>query len=136
MHDIVIFAGVYWNDQPVAGGCGFLWNGEFELTWSGVLREHNSRHPNMLLCWSLMKEAIRRGAGTFNFGRSTPDSSTHHFKQQWGGHDVALPWGAWGRRTAPPTPDSAKFRLARGVWSRLPIGISKRLGPALARQLP
>jgi FemAB-related protein (PEP-CTERM system-associated) len=134
--DQVIFAAVYWRDAPVAAGCGFLWQKEFELTWSSALREHNSRHPNMLLCWALMQETIKRGADCFNFGRSTPDSSTHHFKEQWGGRDVPLPWGSWGRRATPPSPTSAKYRIARGVWSRLPIYLSKRIGPTLARQLP
>lgn len=136
MSDIAIFASVYWQNQHVASGCGFLWNGEFELTWSSALREHNPKHPNMLLCWSLMQECIKRGAHTFNFGRSTPDSNTHHFKDQWGGSDIPLPWGMWGRRTSPPNPNSPKYRLARGIWSRLPVGVSKRFGPTLARQLP
>ncbi len=132
----VIFASVYWQGIPVAAGCGFLWNGEFELTWSSAIREHNSKHPNMLLCWGLMQECIKRGAHTFNFGRSTPDSNTHHFKEQWGGHDVPLPWGIWGKRVAPPNPNSTKFRIARAVWSRLPLPLANRFGPLLSRQLP
>lgn len=136
LSDSVIFATVYSDDVPVASGCGFLWNDEFELTWSSTVREHNSRHPNMLLCWSLMEESIRRGAHSFNFGRSTPDSSTHHFKQQWGGSDIILPWGIWGRRTAPPNPNSTKYRVARRVWSRLPLPLSKKLGPALSPYIP
>jgi FemAB-related protein (PEP-CTERM system-associated) len=136
LSDHVIFATVYWRNEPVAAGCGFLWQKEFELTWSSAIREHNSRHPNMLLCWSLMQETIRRGASCFNFGRSTPDSSTHSFKEQWGGHSVPLPWGSWGKRATPPNPGSTKYRLARSVWSRLPVPLSKRIGPRLARQLP
>jgi FemAB-related protein (PEP-CTERM system-associated) len=134
--DSVIFASVYWQDTPLAAGCGFLWNGEFELTWSSALREHNSKHPNMLLCWGLMQECIRRGAHTFNFGRSTPNSNTHSFKEQWGGYDMPLPWGVWGKRTSPPNPNSTKFRLARSVWRRLPLAFSRQLGPTLSRQLP
>ena len=131
-----IFATVYWQDTPVAAGCGFLYNGEFELTWSSALREHNSKHPNMLLCWALMQKAIEGGARTFNFGRSTPGSNTHQYKEQWGGYDIQLPWGSWGRRATPPNPNSMKFRVARSVWSRIPFGISKRVGPVLGRQLP
>jgi lipid II:glycine glycyltransferase (peptidoglycan interpeptide bridge formation enzyme) len=134
--DQVIFAAVYSKETPVAAGCGFLWQHEFELTWSSALREHNSRHPNMLLCWALMQETIRRGASCFNFGRSTPDSTTHHFKDQWGGESVPLPWGSTGRRSSPPNPKSMKFRLARSIWSRLPVPLTKRIGPRLARQLP
>ncbi|HEY0674225.1 MAG TPA: FemAB family XrtA/PEP-CTERM system-associated protein [Longimicrobiales bacterium] len=132
----VIYAVVYFEGRPVAAGCGFHWRDEFEITWASSLREHASRSPNMLLYWSLMQECIRRGATKFNFGRSTPGASTHRFKQQWGGEDFALPWGIWGKKTAPPTPDSAKFALARAVWSRLPLPLANRVGPVIARQLP
>jgi FemAB-related protein (PEP-CTERM system-associated) len=132
----VIYAVVYFEGRPVAAACGFLWRGEFEITWASSLRVHAARSPNMLLYWSLMQECIRRGAHSFNFGRSTPGASTHRFKQQWGGEDFALPWGIWGRKTAPPAPDSAKFAFARAVWSRIPVAVATRIGPYLARQLP
>ena len=134
--DIVIFATVYSEGVAVASACGFLYGGEFELTWASSLREHNSKHPNMLLSWGLMQEAIRRGATAYNFGRSTPGSNTHEYKQQWGGEDVALPWAIWGRKAGPPDQNSGKYRIATAIWSRLPVGLTKRIGPVLARQLP
>lgn len=134
--DSVIFATVYSEGVAVASGCGFLYGGEFEITWSSALREHNSKHPNMLLTWALMQESIRRGAHAFNFGRSTPGSNTHEYKQQWGGHDIQLPWATWGRKSGPPDQNSTKYRIACAVWSRLPVGLTKRIGPPLARQLP
>jgi FemAB-related protein (PEP-CTERM system-associated) len=134
--DHVIYAAVYYQHTPVAAGCGFLFNGEFEITWASSLREHAARAPNMLLYWSLMEECIRRGATAFNFGRSTPGASTHRFKQQWGGEDAILPWGVSGPNLAPPNPDSAKYVAARNIWSRLPVGLSKLVGPTLARRLP
>jgi FemAB-related protein (PEP-CTERM system-associated) len=133
--DHVLFAVVYFRDQPVAGGCGFLWDGEFEMTWASSLREHAARSPNMLLYWSMMEECIRRGATQFNFGRSTPGAPTHRFKQQWGGADAVLPWGVWGRRSE-PNPESATYLALRSVWSRFPVSLSKVIGPAVARHLP
>jgi FemAB-related protein (PEP-CTERM system-associated) len=134
--DQVIYAAVYQENTPIAAGCGFLFNGEFEITWASSLREHAARAPNMLLYWSMMQECIRRGASAFNFGRSTPGASTHRFKQQWGGEDAILPWGVSGRKLTPPNPDSAKYVAARNIWSRLPVGLSKLVGPTLARRLP
>ena len=94
--------------------------------------------PNMLLYWSLMEESIRRGARTFNFGRCSPDSGTHRFKRQWGGEDLPLPWSQWSPDgvAATPNPDSPKYRLATNVWSQLPLAVTNRLGPPLARLLP
>jgi serine/alanine adding enzyme len=134
--DSTLFAVVWWRDTPVAAGCGFFFRGEFEITWAASLREHGRFAPNMLLYWELMRAAIGRGAGAFNFGRCTPGSPTHRFKQQWGGRDEPLPWGAWGRRLSPPNPDAPGYRVARGIWSRLPVPLTARIGPLLARHLP
>jgi serine/alanine adding enzyme len=133
--DQAVFSVVYFRGEPVAGGCGFLWASEFEMTWASSVREHSIRSPNMLLYWSMMEECIRRRATRFNFGRSTPGASTHRFKQQWGGEDAELPWGVWGRKSE-PNPESLKYQALRSVWSRCPISLTKVIGPAVARQLP
>jgi len=124
--------------QAVAGGCGFVFGREFELTWASSLREVNRLAPNMLLYWSLMEEAIRRGLTVFNFGRCTPGGGTHRFKLQWGGHDQSLPWTQWSPSgvTSTPSPDSAKYRAAVAVWQRLPLSVTNRVGPILSRSIP
>lgn len=136
--DQVIFGVVEREGTVVAAGCGFHWNGEVEITWAGALREFSRAAPNMLLYWAFMEEAVRRGATTFNFGRCTPDSGTHRFKRQWDGEDHPLPWAQWSPRGlgATPSPDSAKFRLATTMWSRLPVPVTNLVGPYLARSLP
>ena len=138
MSDQVVFSVVEYEGRPAAAGCGFLWKGEYEITWAGALRELSRKAPNMLLYWSLMEESVRRGASTFNFGRCSPGSGTHRFKSQWGTEDQPLPWTQWARGgvAATPNPDSAKFRLATQVWSRLPVSVTNRLGPWLSRSLP
>ena len=134
----VIYGVVEHEGRTVAAGCGFVWNGEVEITWAGALRAYARAAPNMLLYWAFMEESIRRGAHTFNFGRCSPGSGTHRFKTQWGGEDHPLPWAQWSPSgvTATPSPDSAKFRLATRVWSRLPVAVTNVVGPHLARSLP
>jgi serine/alanine adding enzyme len=136
--DIVLFGTVYSGTRPVAGGCGFLWRGEFELTWVSSLPEERGSYPNMLLYWSFMEEMVRRGARTFNFGRSTPGGMTHQFKSQWGSKEEALPWPQWSARgyTTTPSPEQSLFRIATAVWRRTPLIVTNRLGPVLARHLP
>lgn len=133
-----VFCVVEHEGIPLAAGCGFLWAGEFEITWAGALREHSRIAPNMLLYWALMEESVRRGAHTFNFGRCTPGSGTHRFKKQWGTEDHPLPWVQWSPVgvAATPNPESAKFRLAMQMWQKLPVGITRVVGPVLARSLP
>jgi FemAB-related protein (PEP-CTERM system-associated) len=134
----VVFSSIRLGDKPVAAGCGFLWQNEFEITWAGALREFNRMSPNMLLYWSLMKNAIDKRARIFNFGRCSPGSGTHRFKRQWGGRDVPLEWAQWSPKGLPatPSPEAGKYRLAVSVWRRLPLGAANRLGPLLSRNLP
>lgn len=136
--EVALFGVVYWRDEPVAAGCGFLWQGEFEITWASSLREHNTRAPNMLLYWSFMDHVIGRSARVFSFGRCTPDGGTHRFKLQWGGRTEPLPWQYWstsGTNTT-PNPQRPLFKLATRMWTRLPRPVANRAGPLLARNLP
>lgn len=136
--DACVFAVVELDGRPLAAGCGLHWKGELEITWAGASREHSRLAPNMLLYWGMMEESVRRGLDVFNFGRCTPDSGTHRFKRQWGTEDHPLPWLQWSPSAvrSTPNPDSAKYRMATKVWSRLPLALTNRLGPLLSRALP
>ena len=136
--DLVEFAVVYRGEQPVAAGCGFMWRQEFEITWAGALRASRAISGNMLLYWSFMERMIARGMRAFNFGRCTPGSGTHRFKQQWGGSDVPLPWGQYATRgvTAPPSPKEGTFSWGPTLWRRMPLAVANLLGPRLVRFLP
>jgi len=136
--DLVVFGAVYRGDQPLAGGCGFMWRGEFEMTWAGALREARTLSANMLLYWSFMEQMMSRGVRVFNFGRCTPGGGTHHFKRQWGGADVPLPWCQYAPRgvKATPSPNDPTYSWGPRLWRRLPLPIANRLGPLLVRFLP
>ena len=132
----IVFAAIYYEGRPVAGGAGFVFNDEFEITWASALYDLSRKAPNMLLYWSLMEEMIERGVSTFNFGRCTPGEGTHRFKMQWGGHDEPLPWVVWPQEA---TEDDGPGRLAgaaSSAWRKLPVSLTTRIGPYMARQLP
>lgn len=138
--DDVRFACAYIADQPIACGCGFLWDREFEITWASALRSHKHLAANMLVYWCLMQRAIQDGARIFNFGRCTPGSGTHRFKQQWGARDEVLWWyqcaGEGCAEAETPNPDNARYALATRVWKRLPVSMTSRLGPSIVRYIP
>ena len=132
----------YHDDTPIACGFGFLWDGEFEITWASALRSHRAMSPNMLVYWALMERVIIRGARHFNFGRCTRDSGTHRFKMQWGGREESLWWyqrsggGDSDETTSTPSPEQGVFALATRVWQRLPVALATRLGPSIVRFIP
>jgi len=137
--DDVWFACVYHGDQAVAGGCGFRWNAEFEITWASSLRAFNRMAPNMLLYWAFLERCVVEGVKVFNFGRCSPGSGTHRFKQQWGARDEPLWWyqhSRGGGDAATPSPDEGAYSWGPRLWQYLPLAVANRLGPTIVRGIP
>ncbi len=132
--------GCAWHGgRPVAGGAGLRWGNEFEMTWASSLVAYNRLAPNMLVYARFMERAIAQGITRFNFGRCTPDSGTHRFKRQWGGHDQELWWyqlSSGAGEAATPSPDQGAFALGPRLWKHLPVPIANRLGPRIVRFIP
>jgi FemAB-related protein (PEP-CTERM system-associated) len=136
--DSALFACAYLDGVPIAGGCGFRWADEFEITWSSALRDHARVRANYLLHWSFMERAAQEGCTTYNFGRSTPGGGTHEFKQQWGGRDEPLWWYylARGSVAETPSPDRGPYQWGPRLWRHLPVGLATRIGPAIVQYIP
>jgi len=137
--DDVWFGCAYLGEVPIACGAGFRWSHEFEMTWASALIAYNRHSPNMALYWAFIERAAREGLTLFNFGRCTPGSGTHRFKQQWGGRDEPLHWyqrTAGGREAHTPSPDDGAYRWGPRVWTRLPVTVATALGPYIVRGIP
>ena len=132
------FACAYLRGVPIAGGCGFQFGDEFEMTWASSLRAYNRQAPNMLLYWACMERAIAAGLRRFNFGRCTPGTGSHRFKMQWGGEEVPLWWYGLGAssETTTPSPTDGAFRWGPPIWRRLPTSIATTFGPSIVRYIP
>jgi serine/alanine adding enzyme len=133
------FGCAWLGGRPIAGGCGFRWADEFEMTWASALTEHNRIAPNMLLYWAFLERAANERIAVFNFGRCTPGGGTHRFKQQWGGRDEPLYWYQYAPRggaASTPSPDDGAYAWGPRLWKRLPLGLATALGPRIVRGIP
>ncbi len=132
------FACAYLAGEPVAGGCGFRFGDEFEMTWASSLRAHNREAPNMLLYWACMERAISEGVTRFNFGRCTAGAGPYRFKMQWGGREEPLWWYTFGATpgATTPTPNDGAYSLGPRIWRRLPTSVATAFGPSIVRYIP
>jgi len=124
---------------PVAGSLTVKWRQTTEVPWASSLREHRASSPNMLLYWTMLQQAMRDGSSTFDFGRSTPDEGTFHFKRQWGAEATPFEWEyvlPAGGKLPDQSPANPKFRLAIALWKRLPVPFATALGPHIVRSIP
>jgi len=125
--------------RPVAVSFLIGFRDRVEAVWSSSVRDTLSLKPNMYLYWNLFCFAARQGYRLFDFGRSTVGSGTHSFKLQWGGQTVPLHWDYWladGNTLPEINPSNPKYELAIRMWQKLPLSITRLLGPRIARCLP
>lgn len=135
----MVWVGVaYLDDVPVAGGFAIENGTEVEISWASSLRRYQKVSPNMALYGAFIRRACEQKFSVFNFGRCTPGSGTHKFKQQWGTRDESLTWYQLrsGSDEAPPSQEGRLFSLATRVWQHLPLGITTPLGARLIGGIP
>jgi CelD/BcsL family acetyltransferase involved in cellulose biosynthesis len=129
---------VWLGDQPVAASYVF-WHGDtIEVPSASSLRRFNSLCANTMLYWEMLRFAIGRGFRNFDFGRSTPGAGTYEFKRQWGAQPHELTWEYWLASGVEQLPDSALRTRVRAieVWRRLPIPVTRAVGPLVVRHIP
>jgi FemAB-related protein (PEP-CTERM system-associated) len=127
------------SDRPVAAGFLIGHRDTLEIPWASSLREVNRLSMNMLLYQEALKLAIARGYRQFDFGRSSRDSGTYRFKQQWGAQPRELHWHYWladDSELPALNPDNPRYALAIRLWQRLPLQIANALGPRIVKNLP
>lgn len=122
-------------------GAGFVtfYNGFVEIPWAATLLQYNSLCPNNMLYWTIIRHYCIAGARWFDFGRCTIDSSTYRFKKQWGPKPVNLHYQYWvkpGHELSIPDPNDPKYKWKVEMWERLPLWMTRVLGPYISRNLP
>lgn len=126
------------NNRPTSGGLLVHHAGRTEIPSASALREFNPTNVNMWMYWKLLERAIEKGSREFDFGRSTLGSGTYKFKEQWGAKPYPAIWQYYVRKGDPSDmrPDSpTKIRFVN-LWKKLPIWLTRLVGPSIVRGIP
>ncbi|HSP86575.1 MAG TPA: GNAT family N-acetyltransferase, partial [Ignavibacteriaceae bacterium] len=98
--------------------------------------DYLSYKPNFLIYWEIIKSAVNSSYELFDLGRSLNNSGTFTFKQNFGAYPVQLYYDYYLNKinTIPAiNQDNNKLKLATNIWSHLPLGITKMVGPHLIK---
>jgi hypothetical protein len=92
----------------------------------------------MLLYWCLLERSAERHQAVFDFGRSSMDSPTYRFKKQWGATPSPAEWQFYLREgsVADMRPDNPKYQRLISIWRRLPLVVTRFIGPRIVRGIP
>jgi serine/alanine adding enzyme len=126
------------GDRPVAAALLLHGRGVTEVPSASSLRSHNATCANMLMYWHLLERAVQRGQASFDFGRSSPDSPSYRFKAQWGARPEPAAWQYHVRAggVADMRPDNPRYRRLIRLWRRLPVPLTRWIGPPIVRGIP
>lgn len=130
---------VYAGDKPVAGGMAFSFREWMQPYYVGSLEEAKSLAANNFLWWELIQLAAEKGHTIFDFGRSKNGSGNFDFKKKWNPKIEPLSYQVHlVRRTGVPnfTPTNPAFHMATGLWKKLPLSLTRILGPRVVRWFP
>jgi FemAB-related protein (PEP-CTERM system-associated) len=129
-----------WKDGRIqAGVLSLFYEDQVLPYYGGALQDALQYSVNDFMYWELMCHAARAGCRTFDFGRSREGTGAYHFKRHWGFEPTPLPYQyilASGGRMPNLSPSNPKMRLAVRAWKRLPLSVTKVVGPRLTKYLP
>jgi FemAB-related protein (PEP-CTERM system-associated) len=100
---------------------------------------YNASQPNNFMYYDLMRWGGQNGYRIFDFGRSKRVKGSYDFKSHWGMMERELPYEVHlikGKKLPNYSPANPVFRLPILLWQKLPLGLTKALGPRLIRFVP
>lgn len=130
---------VYSGDLPVAGGMSFFFRDWMQPYYIGSVEEAKAVAANNFLWWKLVELAAETGCTTFDFGRSKKDSGNYNFKKKWNSSIEPLSYQVrlLKRAEAPNfSHTNPKFELITSLWKKMPLSLTRALGPRVVRWFP
>jgi FemAB-related protein (PEP-CTERM system-associated) len=126
------------NHRPISAGLLVHHANRTEVPSASALRKYNPTNVNMWMYWQLLTRAVEKGSEEFDFGRSTMGAGTYKFKEQWGAKPSPALWQYYVRKGDPAKmrPDSQGKQGLVKVWQKLPVRLTKIIGPRIVRGIP
>ncbi|MEM1209426.1 MAG: FemAB family XrtA/PEP-CTERM system-associated protein [Planctomycetota bacterium] len=105
-----------------------------------ALRAFSHTSCNMWMYFHLLRRSMQRGSARFDFGRTTPGSGPHRFKKQWGAVERPTPWCIAAMKpnanASAARPDNPAYQRRIETWQKLPVWVTKIVGPPIVRGIP
>jgi len=126
------------DSKAVASVLSFYFRDEVLPMYGGGTADARDLKANDFMYWELMRHAVARGATLFDFGRSKLGTGSFSFKKNWGFEPEKLEYQYHlVRSTKVPdlNPLNPKYRALIATWKRLPVPLTRVIGPLVARYL-
>lgn len=132
---------VLYQGKVIAAVLTFFFKDTVLPYYGGSVAEYNNNvyAPNNFMYWELMKYGIEHGYKWFDFGRSKVGTGAYHFKRHFGMKPEPLNYQyILIRKKDIPNlnPTNPSYRALIGMWKRLPLRVTRILGPCIVKYIP
>ncbi|MFH1148240.1 MAG: FemAB family XrtA/PEP-CTERM system-associated protein [Pseudomonadota bacterium] len=127
------------ENKAIAGVMSFFYRDEILPYYAGSLPEGKEMAANDFMYWALMEYACEKGYKIFDFGRSKKDTGSFDFKRHWGFEPRPLCYQYYLHhlKSIPNiSPVNPKYQARIELWKKLPLPVTKVLGPLIVKQIP
>jgi len=124
--------------DTVASVMSFYFRDEVLPYYGGGTHAARAVAGNDFMYWELMRRACQRGIKWFDYGRSKQGTGSYSFKKNWGFEPQPLyyEYELVNTTTVPDiNPLNPKYRLMIETWKRMPLALTKLIGPLVSRHL-
>lgn len=122
----------------VASVLSFFFRDEVLPYYGGSIAQARQLYANDFMYWEVMRKAAARGIRVFDYGRSKRDTGSFRFKKHWGFEETPLAYEyalMRSRQMPDVSPNNARYSMFVQAWKRLPLPVSRLVGPWIARNL-
>ncbi len=107
--------------------------------YAGYLFDYRKYAPNDFQYWELMRRAVDRGCRFFDYGRSNKGTGNFNFKKYWGFEPQQLHYGYLLNKLSDVpqvNPLNPKYKRKIEAWRKLPLPLTKIIGPYIVKNIP
>ena len=122
--------------NAVAAVLNFYFRDEVLPYYGGGRSEARDLAANDFMYWEVMRRACERGYRLFDFGRSKVGTGAFAFKKNWGFEPTPLTYEfrlIKAKEIPDVNPLNPKFQAFIALWRRMPVPLTKLLGPPIVR---
>jgi len=126
------------DGRPLSSVVSFIFRDEVLPYYGGSIAAAREYAANDYMYWAVMERAAASGLKTFDYGRSKVETGSYHFKKHWGFEPEPLAYQYYlvqSKELPNLSPTNPKFQLPIELWKRLPVGVTRLVGPPIARRL-
>jgi FemAB-related protein (PEP-CTERM system-associated) len=131
------------ENQPIAGYFQVEMGNTVYGMWGAALSATRKLRPAYLALWEIMRDAVNNGFTNLDMGRSPAEANASKFKGQWGGNSspvyqtiILSNENEQSNSMTSQVQSDERFQLFMQIWPRLPLSLTRFLGPKLRWHIP